>query len=97
MTKANIVDEISKKSELTKKNIGIIVDSLIKYLKIGLNNGEHIELRGFGTLGTKKRNARFARNPKTNKKIFIPEHKIVYFKPGKELKEKVKNANFGKK
>lgn len=93
MTKADIISEISKNTSLTKKNIGIIINSFVKQLKIGIENDEHIELRGFGTLGMKKRMSRIARNPKTNEKIFVPEHKVVFFRPGKELKEKVRYAN----
>ena len=52
---------------------------------------EHIELRGFGTFGTKIRRARVARNPKTNVKVNVPEHKVPYLKAGVELKNLLKN------
>ena len=97
MTKAEIIGKISKDVTLTKKDIGIIIDAFIKNMKTLIPTDERIELRGFGTFGTKKRMPRIARNPKTNKKLFVPEHKVVYFKPGKELKDKVKYANYENK
>jgi nucleoid DNA-binding protein len=94
LNKAEIVDKISKDINLTKKEISLIVDSLLKKMKTCIFNDERIELRSFGTFGTKVRKPRLARNPKTNQELFVPEHKIVYFKPGKELKDKVKYANY---
>lgn len=89
MTKADIVEAISDEIAVTKKDIGFIIDSFFDKIKNGIAANKHIELRGFGTFGTKVRKARVARNPKTNEKINVPEHRVPYFKPGKELKEMV--------
>ncbi len=86
MTKAEIIEVISENVNITKKDIGIIIDKFFEKVKHGISNNEHIELRGFGTFGTKERKARIARNPKTNEKINVPEHRVPYFKAGKELK-----------
>ncbi len=86
MTKADIIEIISENGNLTKKNIGVIIDSFFDKIKKGISDNDHIELRGFGTFGTKERKARIARNPKTNEKINVPEHRVPYFKAGKELK-----------
>lgn len=87
MTKADIVERISHEIHITKKDIGAIIDKFFEIVKGGIASDEHIELRGFGTFGTRLRKSRIARNPKTNEKIRVPEHKVPYFKPGKELKD----------
>ncbi len=91
LTKAQIVESISVETNITKKDIAYIIDSLFDIIKKGLTKDAHIELRGFGTFGTKVRKARMARNPKTNEPIEVPEHSIAYFKPGKELKDIITN------
>lgn len=93
MTKAEIIEAISEEIAVTKKDIGFIIDTFFKNIKKGIADHEHIELRGFGTFGTKKRKSRVARNPKTNEQINVPEHWVPYFKPGKELKEMVGKAS----
>ncbi len=93
MTKADIVEMISNEIHITKKDIGAIIDNFFEIVKEGLADDAHIELRGFGTFGTKIRKARIARNPKTNVKFEVPEHKVPYFKPGKELKDTVVNRS----
>src|SRR5213076_2552689 len=78
MTKAELVEEVSRVSDLTKKHSEIIV---------ALHRGEKIELRGFGSFRLRKREPRKGRNPKTGDKVDVPPKKVPYFKPGKELKE----------
>lgn len=97
MTKADIIEIISSSGvDVTKKDIGIIIDKFFEKVKNGIAANEHIELRGFGTFGTKERKARLARNPKTNEKIQVPEHRVPYFKAGKELKGRVSKPGLGK-
>jgi len=86
LTKADIIEIISEDINITKKDIGVIIDKFFEKVKDGIGGNEHIELRGFGTFGTKERKARVARNPKTNEKISVPKHRVPYFKAGKELK-----------
>jgi len=86
LTKADIIEVISENVNITKKDIGMIIDKFFDKVKRGIAKNEHIELRGFGTFGTKERKARVARNPKTNEKINVPKHRVPYFKAGKELK-----------
>lgn len=86
MTKAEIVEEISEKLGLTKKDIARVVDIFFEIVKEGLRNEEHIELRGFGTFEVKTREEREARNPKTGEAVTVPKRKVPYFRPGKELK-----------
>jgi integration host factor subunit beta len=58
-----------------------------------LNQGEKIELRGFGSFRVRERGARRGRNPKTGDPVSIPAKRVPYFKPGKELKELINDDN----
>ena len=87
MTKAELVEEVSRVSDLTKKHSEAIVDTVFKSIVDALHRGEKIELRGFGSFRVRERNSRKGRNPKTGASVDIPAKRVAYFKPGKELKE----------
>ncbi len=87
MTKAELVEEVSRVSDLTKKHSEVIVDTVFKSIIDALHRGEKIELRGFGSFRLRKREPRKGRNPKTGDKVDVPPKKVPYFKPGKERKE----------
>ena len=87
MTKAELVEEVSRVSDLTKKHSEVIVDTVFKRIIDALHRGEKIELRGFGSFRLRRREPRKGRNPKTGDKVDVPPKKVPYFKPGKELKE----------
>ena len=87
MTKAELVEEVSRVSDLTKKHSEVIVDTVFKSIIDALHRGEKIELRGFGSFRLRKREPRKGRNPKTGDKVDVPQKKVPDFKPGKELKE----------
>lgn len=87
MTKAELVEEVSKAADLTKKDSEVIVDEVFKNIIQALNRGDKIELRGFGSFRVRHRDARRGRNPKTGEPVDIPAKSVPYFKPGKELKE----------
>jgi len=65
MTKAELVEEVSRVSDLTKKHSEVIVDTVFKSIIDALHRGEKIELRGFGSFRLRKREPRKGRNPKT--------------------------------
>ena len=87
MTKAELVEEVSRVSDLTKKHSEMIVDTVFRSIIEALQRGEKIELRGFGSFRLRQREPRKGRNPKTGDKVDVPPKKVPYFKPGKELKE----------
>ncbi len=87
MTKAELVEEVSRVSDLTKKHSEVIVDTVFRSIITALHRGEKIELRGFGSFRLRRREPRKGRNPKTGDKVDVPPKKVPYFKPGKELKE----------
>jgi nucleoid DNA-binding protein len=89
MTKADLVDEISERTGLTKKDVADTVDEFIRAVIGALKNGHHIEIRGFGTFRVKERKPRTARNPRTGETVPVPARKVPVFKVSKELKELV--------
>ena len=72
MTKAELVEEVSRVSDLTKKHSEVIVDTVFKSIIDALHRGEKIELRGFGSFRLRKREPRKGRNPKTGDKVDVP-------------------------
>jgi integration host factor subunit beta len=87
MTKAELVEEVARTTQLTKKHAEIIVNTVFDSIVDSLKDGEKIELRGFGSFRIRHRGARTGRNPKTGDKVKVPPKRIPYFKPGKELRE----------
>src|SRR6476660_5659743 len=87
MTKAELVEEVSRVSDLTKKHSEVIVDTVFESIIDALKRGEKIELRGFGSFRLRKREPRKGRNPKTGDKVDVPPKRVPYFKPGKGLKD----------
>ena len=87
MTKAELVEEVARATELTKKDAERLVEVVFRSLIETLNKGEKIELRGFGSFRLRERNERRGRNPKTGSPVDIPAKRVAYFKPGKELRQ----------
>ena len=95
MTKAELVDEVARVVQLTKKQAEAIVNIVFDSIVESLRAGQKIELRGFGSFRLRNRKSRTGRNPKTGEKVDVPSKKIPYFKPGKELKELINRTTPG--
>ncbi len=92
MTKADIVNRISKETGLDKSAVLVTVESFMKQIKVALSEDEeNVYLRGFGSFILKRRAQKTARNITKNTTIIIPEHNIPAFKPAKEFFEAVKS------
>ena len=89
MTKADLIEEVSRVVELTRKESEVIVEALFDSIVRSLRTGDKIEIRGFGSFRTRERLARIGRNPKTGDRVEVPAKRIPYFKPSKELKDLV--------
>jgi integration host factor subunit beta len=89
MTKADLIDEVSRAVEMTRKDSESIVDTIFDSIVRALRGNEKIEIRGFGSFRTRQRQPRIGRNPKTGAKVEVPAKTIPYFKPSKELKDLV--------
>ena len=95
MTKAELVEDVARAAELTKKDAERLVEIVFESIIETLNHGEKIELRGFGSFRVRERGARRGRNPKTGDPVDIPAKRVPYFKPGKELKELINEDEGG--
>jgi len=93
VTKADIVEEISEKTGLNKKEAFVVVDLMIDNIKKALSEGDKIELRGFGSFKVKKRNQRKARNPRNGETVDVPAKLVPFFKVSKALKERVNSIS----
>jgi integration host factor subunit beta len=91
MTKAELVERVAEKINLTKKQTEAIVNILLSSITEALGKGDKVELRGFGSFRIRERNPREGRNPKTGETVSIPAKKVPFFKAGKELREMVDN------
>jgi len=89
LTKADLVEEVARAAEVTKKQAEEIVQTVFATIVDSLHNGRKVELRGFGSFRIRSRGARLGRNPKTGERVEVPPKRIPYFKPGKELKEQL--------
>jgi len=92
MTKADLIEEVSRLAELTRKDSEVILDTIFDSVVRSLRVGDKIEIRGFGSFRTRQRKPRVGRNPKTGDRVEVPAKKIPFFKPSKELKDLVNNS-----
>src|SRR5437763_8396750 len=93
MTKAELIEEVSKVVEMTRKDSETIVETIFDSIVNSLQKGEKIEIRGFGSFRTRQRQPRVGRNPKTGSRVEVPSKRIPYFKPSKELRDLVNGSS----
>jgi integration host factor subunit beta len=89
MTKADLIEEVSRVVEFTRKESEIIVEAIFDSVVNALRADDKIEIRGFGSFRTRQRQSRIGRNPKTGARVDVPAKRVPYFKPSKELKDLV--------
>lgn len=95
VTKAELVEEVSRVTELPRKEAEAVVETVFDSIILALQSDDKIEIRGFGSFRTRQRRGRTGRNPKTGAKVEVPPKKIPYFKPSKELKDHVNHPHSG--
>ncbi|MBN2029708.1 integration host factor subunit beta [bacterium] len=89
MTKADIVDIISKGTGLTKLETAAVIDGFLATVSYALQNGKRVEIRGFGTFCLRERKEKHVPNPRTGKMMIIPHRIVPDFKPSPQLKNTV--------
>ncbi len=89
MTKAELIDEVSRVVEMSRKDSEEIVETVFESIVRALRGGSKVEIRGFGSFRTRQRQPRIGRNPKTGARVDVPAKRIPFFKPSKELKDLV--------
>ena len=95
MTKADLINIVAKRLDITQVQSGIIVEAALRSVVNALQNGQEVEIRGFGSFRFRNRAPRKGRNPKTGERVDVPPKKIPYFKMGKELKALLNGAGPG--
>lgn len=89
MNKQELIATMAEKAQLTKKDTELALKAFIDSVQETLENGDKVQLVGFGTFETRERAAREGRNPQTKETIQIPASTVPVFKAGKEFKERV--------
>ena len=89
MTKSELITELANKTKLTKADTERVLNAFIETAKKALKKEGRLPLAGFGTFVVAKRKARKGRNPQTGEEIKIKAGKVVRFRAGKALKDKI--------
>lgn len=96
MNKSDLVNIVSTRlTSLAAKDIEVIVNTIFDTMCNGLQQGDRIEIRGFGSFEVRTRKPRLGRNPKTGVKVDVGQRRVPFFKVGKELKERVNGNGHG--
>lgn len=90
VTKKDIVMKIAEETGIKQIHVKKVVQNTFDHIIEALNQGQTIELRNFGIFKVRTRKGRMGRNPRTGAQVPIPDKKVVSFKPGLVMKEKVK-------
>ncbi len=92
MTKSELIDAIAGRGELTKARAELVVNTVFDAMIEALENGEGIEIRGFGSYTMRPYKPYSGRNPRTGQAVSVPAKRLPFFKVGKELKELVNQS-----
>ena len=98
MTKSELIAQLAAENpHLRQPDVELIVATIFDEITAALARGDRVELRGFGAFSAKRRDARTGRNPRTGAAVPVAGKAVPYFKPGKELRERIKAAATGQK
>jgi integration host factor subunit beta len=89
MTKSRLIRLLSDQNNLTMNDAQTVVETVFEEISQSLERGQRVELRGFGSFGLKERRSREGRNPKTGEAVSVVAKRVMFFKAGKELRERV--------
>jgi integration host factor subunit beta len=93
MTKSELVARVATKyPNLSQRDVERVVNSILNEVSNALSHSGRVELRGFGAFSVRRREPRRARNPKNGKEVFIGERFAIYFRTGKQLRERINKA-----
>lgn len=94
MTKSELIQRLSKRfPHLFQRDIERLVGTILEEVSNSLMQGGRVELRGFGAFSVRKRDARTARNPKNGQEVKIGERYAIYFRTGKELRDRINDKS----
>ncbi|PEZ21584.1 DNA-binding protein [Bacillus thuringiensis] len=91
MNKTELIQKVAQETGLKRPQASLAVDTLLESIQQALQNGNNVQLIGFGSFEVRERAAREGRNPQSGETIDIPARKVPAFKAGKQLKEAISN------
>ena len=93
MTKSELIQKLCKRyPHLYQRDIEVLVGTMFDEISKALCDGDRVELRGFGAFSVRTREARAARNPKNGSSVDVGTRRAIYFRTGKDLRERVMNV-----
>ncbi|BBG58638.1 Integration host factor subunit alpha [Providencia rustigianii] len=92
LTKAEMSEKLFEKLGVSKRDAKDLVETFFEEVRLSLENGEQVKLSGFGNFDLRDKNQRPGRNPKTGEDIPITARRVVTFRPGQKLKNRVEKA-----
>ncbi|SDB01843.1 integration host factor subunit alpha [Pseudidiomarina indica] len=92
LTKAELAEHLFMKVGVSKRDAKDLVENFFEEIRRALESGEEVKLSGFGNFELRTKNERPGRNPKTGEDIPISARRVVTFRPGQKLKQRVSNA-----
>lgn len=93
MNKSDLIQNLETNlKNLSRGEVEVIIETIFNQMTDALSKGDRIEIRGFGTFEVRQRDPRQGRNPKTGATVYVQTRKVPFFKVGKELKERVNQA-----
>lgn len=93
MTKSDLIERLSNNFiNLSAKEVELAIKEILEQMANSLQDGDRIEIRGFGSFSLHYRAPRVGRNPKTGERVELSGKYVPHFKPGKELRERVNGS-----
>jgi integration host factor subunit beta len=93
MIRSELLEALTQENpELRVEDVELAVDTFFDQIADRLARGGRVELRGFGAFSTRQRDARKGRNPRTGDSVSVPEKRVPYFKPGKEMRARLNDG-----
>ena len=97
MTKSDLIERLSASFQhLSSKEVESAIREILEQMAGTLQSGERIEIRGFGSFEVRIHEPRVAHNPKTGEQVNLSRRRVVHFKPGVELRDRVNSFNYEK-
>lgn len=91
LTKAEMVEHLFEELGLNKREAKELVEMFFEEIRLSLEAGDHVKLSGYGNFMLRDKKQRPGRNPKTGKPIPVSARRVVTFRPGQKLKQRVEN------
>ncbi len=92
MTKANLIQEVSRVVEIPRREAELVFETMLRSMVEALRAGDKVEIRGFGSFGSRQRSGRMGRNPKSGQAVAVPAKRIPFFKPSKDVRELINSS-----